>query len=326
MTPSDFVIDVADVVKRYAGRQGGVEALKGVSLQVPRGEIFGLLGPNGAGKSTLVKILTTIIRPSRCEGTLLGEPVGSKAVLKKVGYLPEHVRFPDYLTGRQVIEYAGGLAGVDSGVLKSRSEKLLELVGMSQSGRSGAGAGRTMGTYSKGMKQRVGIAQALVNDPDLVFLDEPTDGVDPEGRHDIRELILAMKAEGKTVFINSHLLGELEQVADSVAILSQGEVIRQGSVEELTQQGRQFVIRTEGPVPPWFREKVPDSLSVDFEVKGNRVTVNTESAEGAQGVIDALRAEGVVIKEMKEGRMSLEELFLTTVKASEDTVERGAQR
>ncbi|MFD0892541.1 ABC transporter ATP-binding protein [Luteolibacter ambystomatis] len=287
--------------------RGGFEALAGISLQVPRGSVFGLLGPNGAGKSTMVKSLLTILRPTECRGEMLGRPIGHRATLAKVGFLPEHAKFPDYLTGAQVIHFTAGLAKVPSAVAKRRTGELLERVGMA------AWADKRVGTYSKGMKQRVGLAQALVNDPELVFLDEPTDGVDPEGRIEIRKLIETMRAEGKTVFVNSHLLAEVEQVADHVAILARGRIVESGPMSVLTSRGRHYEVRTEGPVPLGLRDKF---LAAGWKVSGDRIDIEADNAAAVQPVIDALRAERLMIREVKEARLSLEDLFLSAVKTN----------
>jgi ABC-2 type transport system ATP-binding protein len=286
---------------------GGFEALAGISLNVPRGVVFGLLGPNGAGKSTLVKSLLTILRPTACRGELLGRPIGHRATLAKVGYLPEHARFPEYLTGRQVVEFSAGLASVPAAVAKRRTGECLERVGMS------AWENKRVGAYSKGMKQRIGLAQALVNDPELLFLDEPTDGVDPEGRIEIRKLIESMREEGKTVFVNSHLLAEVEQVADEVAILAKGKIVASGSMAELTRRGHRYELRTEGPVPLALRDGFARN---GWDVAGDRLVLDAESAAMAQPAIDALREAKVVIREVKELRRSLEELFLEAVQSN----------
>lgn len=288
--------------------RGGFEALAGVSFAVPQGCVFGLLGPNGAGKSTLVKSLLTILRPTECRGELLGKPIGHRPTLARVGYLPEHARFPEYLTGAQVIEFSAGLAKVPAATAKRRSGELLERVAMSE------WANKKVGTYSKGMKQRIGLAQALVNDPDIVFLDEPTDGVDPGGRIEIRKLIEGMRAEGKTVFVNSHLLAEVEQVADEVAILAKGRLIESGKISDLSRRGRHYEIRTEGPVPLALREPF---LAAGWEVRGDSIHLACDDAGPVQPVIDALRSNGVTIREVKEARLSLEDLFLNAVQASE---------
>ncbi len=283
----------------------GVEALAGVELEVPRGCVFGLLGPNGAGKSTLVKALLTILRPTQWAGRMLGEPLGRRSVLKKIGYLPEHARYPEYLTGRQVVELAAGLCRVPRAEARRRSGELLERVGMGQ------WANRKLGTYSKGMRQRVGLAQALVNDPEMVFLDEPTDGVDPGGRREILDLMAAMREEGRTVFINSHLLSELEQVADRVAILSKGRVVLSGVLEDLVRAGRRrSEVRIAGPVPPDLRARFE---AEGHEVEGDRVLVDAADAGPVQPVIDALRGAGLEIRRVAEMKQSLEDLFLAAV-------------
>lgn len=230
----DAAIDLQNVVKVYGKR---VHALQGISLSVRRGEVFGLLGPNGAGKSTLVKIIMTVVRPTRADGTVLGQPVGHKPTLARVGYLPENHRFPRYLTGRQILEFFAALAKVDRHARKRRAGELLETVGMSE------WADTRISTYSKGMLQRVGLAQALVHDPDLVALDEPTDGVDPVGRREILDVLGRLRGQGKTVFINSHALSELESICDRVAILLKGKVALQGTIDELTVAKQRYEIQ-----------------------------------------------------------------------------------
>jgi ABC-2 type transport system ATP-binding protein len=278
--------------------------LAGITLQVPYGCVFGLIGPNGAGKSTMVKSLLGILRPTECRGTMLGEAIGKKAPLARVGYLPEHARFPEYLTGRQVVEYAAGLSNVARSSSRVRTEELLEKVGMSSRAHD------RIGSYSKGMKQRIGLAQALVNDPVVVFLDEPTDGVDPEGRIDFKRMIAGMRDEGRTVFVNSHLLAEVEQVADRVAILTGGKIIRQGTVEELTRRGATYELKIQGSVP----DQVKDwCVERKMQVAGDSITYTAENPLAMQPLIDRLRAAQVIIREMKEERFSLEDLFLSEV-------------
>ncbi|MFK7911514.1 MAG: ATP-binding cassette domain-containing protein [Akkermansiaceae bacterium] len=303
---SEIAIDIAEVRKRY---RGGVEALRGVSLQVSKGGVFGLLGPNGAGKSTLVKILTSIVRPSHCAGSMLGRPVGHKPTLARVGYLPEHARFPDYLKGGEVIRYVAGLAGISAAQSRIRAGELLEMVGMQEWGNS------RMGTYSKGMKQRIGLAQALVNDPEIVFLDEPTDGVDPKGRLEMRSLLQTMRDQGRTVFINSHLLGELEMICDSVAIMNKGEIVRQGTITELTEKTRRYVIRIQGGIPSELLSKLKAD---DAEIEADTITIYQSDPVPMQPILDALRSAGLTIVEMREIRQSLEEMFMEAVE--NDTV------
>ena len=245
------VIAIDDVHKTFRRR---VHALRGVTMRVHEGEIFGLLGPNGAGKSTLVKILMTIIRPTKLRGTLLGRPVGHKPTLRRVGFLPEHHRFPPYLTAEQVLDYFAALSGVPRRTRRHRADEMLELVGMS------AWRKRRVGDFSKGMVQRIGIAQALMNDPRVLVLDEPTDGVDPVGRRDIRDLLLKLREQGRTIFINSHLLSELELVCDRVAIMVKGQVAMEGTIDDLTAPSRRYAITIDAPPPPGSLYLVPSSL------------------------------------------------------------------
>lgn len=325
--PNPFLaIELDHVDKRYGWR---VHALRGISLNVRRGEVFGLLGPNGAGKSTLVKILMTVVRPTIARGFLLGEPVGSKSALQKVGYLPENHRFPRYLTGRQTLDFFAALSGASRMQRNRRVPELLEIVGMRE------WADQKVGTYSKGMMQRVGIAQALAANPDLIMLDEPTDGVDPVGRRDIRDLLLRLKDQGKTIFINSHLLSELEMVCDRVAIMVAGQVTRQGTMDELAVGRRFYEIELDGggdfsslglsvltsstspgnSAPDQFTKGcLPDGRSAD--VLGHVLRVDEEDAAQLQPLIDRLRAAGQVICRVQKKQPTLEQLFMEAVEAA----------
>ena len=323
LAPSEWVIDLEHVSKTYAG---GVQALRGIEMKVRRGEIFGLLGPNGAGKSTLVKILLTIIRPTQARGTLLGHPVGHKPTLARIGYLPEHHRFPGYLTGAQILDFYGAMSGVPRADRRRRSAELLDLVGMT------SWASRRVRGYSKGMRQRIGIAQALMANPDLVVLDEPTDGVDPVGRRDIRAMLLTLRDRGNTIFLNSHLLSELEMVCDRVAILVKGKVFSQGTIGDLTAHRQCFEIelaeadhaaafasalgRSLPPpaVPPADLVPLgtlPSGVAATLTRTGLRL--DTVEARDIQPVIDALRAKGSTIRSVRALRPSLEDLFMEAV-------------
>lgn len=309
-------IQLTGVEKVYKGR---VHALRGVDLTVHPGEVFGLLGPNGAGKSTLVKILMTVIRPTKCTGTVLGKPVGDRPTLARIGYLPEHHRFPGYLKGRQVLEFFAAMSGVPRSARQKRSAELLELVGMSEWGE------KKVGGYSKGMRQRVGLAQALMNDPELVLLDEPTDGVDPVGRREIRGILARMKDEGRAVFLNSHLLSELEMVCDRVAIMVQGKVLRQGTIEELTEGKRGYAISGADALTEEHHTLIrsaTDGLEVTFE--SHRTTVLTSDPARIQPVIDALRAKGVILSAVTPMRPTLEDLFMETVESDASHGRPGA--
>jgi len=315
---ADTVIDLKGVAKTYKGR---VHALRGVDLRVDAGEVFGLLGPNGAGKSTLVKILMTVISPSRCEGSMLGAPVGHRPSLQRVGYLPEHHRFPGYLTGRQVVDHYGRLLNVPRAERRRRTDELLDFVHMRE------WADQKVAKYSKGMRQRVGLAQALVADPDLILLDEPTDGVDPLGRREIRQMLATLRERGKTIFLNSHLLSELEMVCNRVAILVKGQVASQGRIEDLTAGQSRYEI-VPGGDPASAGERVRAALAGRLkpsdqtgslgalatgevvEWRDDRLWVPTIDAEAVQAVLDGLRSAGVTIREFVPRKPSLEDLFM----------------
>jgi ABC-2 type transport system ATP-binding protein len=302
-TNGEYVIDVHHVEKIYKGR---IHALRDVGMQVHRGEIFGLLGPNGAGKSTLVKIMMTVVRPTKVGGTLLGRPVGHKPTLRRVGYLPEHHRFPAYLTGRQALGFYAALSGTGRQARAQRAEALLDKMGMTD------WADKKVSSYSKGMQQRVGLAQALMNDPDLVLLDEPTDGVDPVGRREIRDVLLELRREGKTIFLNSHLLSELEMVCDRVAILVQGQVAMQGTIDALTAESVRYEITIDGAGPAW----AAGDESVRVRADGNhRATLIVRGADPVvvQPMIDRLRREQRTIIAVKPVRETLEDLFMRAV-------------
>ncbi|MFG0305439.1 MAG: ATP-binding cassette domain-containing protein [Phycisphaerales bacterium JB040] len=300
---SDLALDLSDVAKTYPGR---VRALRGIEMRVGRGEVFGLLGPNGAGKSTLVKILMTVIRPTRCSGTMLGRPVGDKHALTRVGYLPEHHEFPSYLKGRQMLDFFAALSGVPKATRRRRIGEMLELVGMEKWGE------KKVGGYSKGMRQRLGIAQALMADPELVLLDEPTDGVDPSGRRDIRDIVARLRDDGKTVFLNSHLLSELEMVCDRVAIMVQGEIHSQGTLDELTLGQRVYEVQSL-PEAEGVLRQAASGLADEWELEGGVLVVKTEEAGSVQPVIDALRGAGQPVLRVQARRPSLEDLFLQAV-------------
>jgi ABC-2 type transport system ATP-binding protein len=329
-TDSALAIDLAHVAKTYRGK---IHALRGIEMRVARGEIFGLLGPNGAGKSTLVKILMTVVRPNKCSGMMLGKPIGHKPTLARVGYLPEHHKFPGYLTGAQVLDFYGAMAGVPKRERRRRTGELLELVSMSE------WANKRVGKYSKGMRQRVGVAQALVNNPDLVVLDEPTDGVDPVGRRDIRNILAQLRDRGKTVFLNSHLLSELEMVCDRVAIIVQGRVSRQGTLDALTLGREQYKIELTPAddasdsqaitkiLAPVLAEGA-GKLRTGETIRIDRGVVLVESAKAGpvQPVIDAIRAGGLTITGVRAIRPSLEDLFIEAVADSDENHDAPAKK
>lgn len=305
------IIHADRISKIYNPRgKGAVAALTDFSLEVHDGEIFGLLGPNGAGKTTFIKVLLDIVGATAGEATLLGEPVGHAPAKARVGYLPENHKYPDFLTGAQVLRYFGKLSGMGGAELERRIDDRLRLVGMAEWRNT------KIRKYSKGMLQRIGLAQALINDPQLVMLDEPTDGVDPLGRKEIRDLLARLRNEGKTVFLNSHLLSEVELICDRVAILNKGRLVRLGSVRELTTQENVYRVGIEGALP--------DTLRAQWEA--TRVTLQEENGDllfflpdvaALNAVIDQLRGAGLLITSVSEKRQSLEDMFIDIISREE---------
>jgi len=308
------VIETKDLAKSY----GRIHALKGVSVSVEPGEIYGLLGQNGAGKTTLIKILLGIARHWSGEAHLLGERAGTASVRRRIGYLPEDHHFPDYHTGYSLLNFYGQLLEVPRALRRQRIPEMLELVGLK---------GRMhykLRTYSKGMKQRVGIAQALMHDPEVIFLDEPTDGVDPVGRREIRAIMTQLKEQGKTIFLNSHLLSEVELICDRVGILQRGVMIREGDVASLTRQKGLFTIGlAAGQKFP--REEV-EKHGYQASSSGDLWEVGLMDGQSIDPVVDLLRSRGLSLRHLVEKRQTLEDLFMKTVESAEPGVDAPARR
>ncbi|MEA5621672.1 ABC transporter ATP-binding protein [Nostoc sp. UHCC 0251] len=287
-----------------------VVSLKNCSLTVYKGETFGLLGPNGAGKTTLLKLLLGIIRPSSGRGLLLGEPLGDRTIKQHIGYLPENPYLYDYLTGWEFLQLAAGLFQIPKSTQRQRIPQLLELVGLSQADARK----KLLRRYSKGMLQRVGMAQALINEPDLVFLDEPMSGLDPVGRYQMREIILALKAAGKTIFFNSHVLSEVEQICDRIAILAQGELICSGSLNELLGKNDTYHVKGQGGDWEILKKWIP---TLRFEPDGSwQGTLQDDYYD----FLASLRLmEGKIIA-MNLSRYSLEEFFIQQIEQKNNSL------
>lgn len=311
----ELVLDVENLEMRY--RKGlfgrGHKALNGISLSVEPGSVFGLLGPNGAGKTSLVKVLLGLATGWSGRAELFGERAGRPSSRWQVGYLPEAHRLPPYLTGRQVLELFGGLCGRQRSWLARRVPALLDAVGMAEA------ADRKVKEYSKGMQQRIGLAQALIHEPRLVFLDEPTDGVDPVGRAAIRDIIQRLKDQGVTVFINSHLLMEVELMCDRIVVLHQGRILRSGTVDELTPNTG--VVRFELGSHQVDVLALARPLASAVSLEGSTLTC-TMPADRADAVIDALRAARVPIRAVRPERLTLEASFIDMIVAKG---EKGAR-
>ncbi len=305
----DSVISVRDLSKvygerRFPPRKKGFRALDQICLEVGRGELFGLLGPNGAGKTTLIKILLGLVRGAQGHATLFGYDAGDPRARRRVGYLPEAHRMPAYLTGRQVLMLYGMMSGREAAWLRERIPVWLERVGMREA------ADRKVREYSKGMQQRIGLAQALVHEPELVFLDEPTDGVDPVGRQVIREIVADLRRSNATVFINSHLLMEVEMICDRVVIMDKGKVIREGTIDDLTPKTGSVRFDV-SPVP---------DLGVLLAGLDSGPTADERGFEAALDeheigeVIDRLRRAGIAIRAITPRKLTLEQSFIELVK------------
>ncbi len=309
-----ITVEVSNLTKIYesAYKKRSVTALKDFDLKVEEGTVFGLLGPNGAGKTTLVKILLGIVFPTVGGAKVLGQNINNYQIRKNIGYLPENHKFPPYLKGEDVLHYVGKLSGVSKTDINKRTDDLLQLVKMEKWKRT------KVKKYSKGMMQRLGLAQALINDPDLIFLDEPTDGVDPIGRKEIRDILLRLKNEGKTIFINSHLLSEVELISDRVAILNKGKLIREGTVEDLTTDKETYSFKFSNKITETTLTEILEGFSIDkITEEGFEIKVNNE--EELNQVIDKLRRVGVMIKSIVQVKTSLEDMFISLINESDKT-------
>ncbi len=318
-TASEPVIRVTDLVKTYRDglfRRRKIEALKGVSLEVGQGEIFGLLGPNGAGKTTLIKVLLGIVHKTSGEATLLGEPAGRKAGRQRVGYLPEGHRIPKHLTGNSTLEFYGSLSGLSVAEVRRRRGELLDTVGLADWGKT------NVTKYSKGMLQRLGLAQAMLHKPDVLVLDEPTDGVDPVGRSEIRDVLNQLKSQGKTIFLNSHLLQEIELVCDQVAILFRGEMLKIGPVAEITNlagdsETDDVTLELDGDTQA-ITDLLPDDNSTREQTGETRwkVTLAGIKQDDIDRLIDAARERQLSVVSITRQTLTLEEAFLRLVRGA----------
>jgi ABC-2 type transport system ATP-binding protein len=262
-------IQISGLSKKFKlpWRRGWLWALEPLDLTVMKGEVFGLLGPNGSGKSTTMKLLLGLLKPTSGEASIFGMPAGSMEARSRLGFLPENPYFPAFLSGREVLRYYGKLSGLSGKRLEQRMDELLELVNLQESRH------RTLKTYSKGMLQRIGLAQALLHDPDLLLLDEPTAGVDPLGSRQIRDILLDLKKRGKTIIFSSHLLEQVQEVSDRVAILHQGRKLKEGSLTDLLEVPDEVEIRVRdaGVDEERIRQVLLQAGLKDFRISRPRV-------------------------------------------------------
>ena len=298
---SDLVIEAHGLRKQF----GAKTAVDDLSLAVRRGEVFGFLGPNGAGKTTSIKMLLGLVAPTSGSATLLGAPIGDRMVRARLGFLPEHFRFQDWLTGRELLQFHARLLGRSPRDLGSRIEALLARVDLLDA------ANRPLRTYSKGMTQRVGLAQALLGEPEIVFLDEPTSGLDPLGRLLVRDVIHDLRERGTTVFLNSHLLGEVEATCSRVAFVKAGRTVHELSLGE--EDGKVEVAIRAGALPDDVRAAIAQcGRIVDgaAEAAAEQIRVVVDDEERVPEIARAIVGRGIPLYEMTVARKSLEAWFL----------------
>ena len=302
-------VDILNFNKVYTSsfNKKKVYALTDFSLTVSRGTIFGLLGPNGAGKTTLIKLLLGITFPDSGNARMLGEDYQNIRVKTKIGYLPENHKYPNYLKGGEVLRFYGKLSGLDGKPLEIKIDSLLDLMNLARWKNS------KVKTYSKGMMQRLGLAQAMINDPDLIFLDEPTDGVDPIGRKEIRDVLIELKNRGKTIFLNSHILSEVELITDNVGILNKGKLLKEGTVKELTEKKEEYRISFEGEVS----DQIITGISGLKRNKENNFILHVNDINELNRTIDTLRSRSLLIKEMIPQKNTLEEMFISLIQEAD---------
>lgn len=301
-TEPGLVIDVAGLRKRY----GRVQALSGLTMTVRPGEIFGFLGPNGAGKTTAVKLLLGLTRRTGGHGTVLGRPIGDREARRRIGYLPELFRFQPWLRAREVLDLHADLIGMPRSGRPQAFDGVLELVGLAERG------GTAVGGFSKGMQQRLGIGVALVGDPALVILDEPTSALDPIGRMDVRGILRSARDRGAAVLLNSHLLTEVEQVCDRLAIVDRGMVIAEGSLADVLG-AHETRVRVEGLEPPGVA-RLARFGTPRFD--GRDLVIRDLPGAQVPEVVAELVGMGVRVHEVASGRESLEARFLELVRSN----------
>ncbi|GAC1428938.1 MAG: ABC transporter ATP-binding protein [Thermoanaerobaculia bacterium] len=313
---TDSLIEVAALRKEFRSSFGGqrILALDGVDFAVRAGELFGLLGPNGAGKTTTVKILLGLTRATSGNALVSGLPVSNPASRRRVGYLPEGHKIPAYLTARQALSIFGRMSEMNSASIKRRSAELLERLKLT------TWADVRVRKFSKGMTQRLGLAAALLHSPNVLLLDEPTDGVDPVGRREIRDLLREEARNGTAVLLNSHLLSEIELTCDRVAVLRKGKVAAEGTIEELTRKSAKYKM-VAAPIDDALVNAFRESGAIVDRVNGHMV-LSVDGLQHLNALVDTARARGAVLSELSPLRSTLEDVFVDLVRASD--VQAGA--
>ena len=300
---TNLAIDAHRLRKEF----GKKVAVEDFTLEVSRGEIFGFLGPNGAGKTTAVKMMMGLIHPTAGEAALLGKPLGDRPTRARIGFLPEHFRFHEWLQAAEFLNLHGRLHGMSAHDREESIPRLLNLVGLGRSSDT------RLSAFSKGMLQRIGLAQALINSPDLVFLDEPTSGLDPLGRRLVRDIIRDLRNQGITVFLNSHFLSEIELTCDRVAFIRLGKILRVASLEELAQETVQINLRVGDPDETLLTGLKEFGSDVRYDESENIIHMSLINDNQIPEIVSWLVAQGQAVYELSPQRLSLEERFLQIV-------------
>ena len=296
-------VETFNLTKHYT--RGRIKALDDFSLQVEAGQIFSLLGPNGAGKTTLIKLLIGLTHPTAGRATILNHPITDYKMHKHIGYLAENHRFPEFLTAIQVLYYYGKMSGLDSTDLKERIPQLLKQVNLED------WMDVKIHKYSKGMMQRLGLANALIPNPDILFLDEPTDGIDPVGRREIRDLLKSIREQGKTVFLNSHLLSEVERISDEVAILKGGKLLQKGRVEDFISIKEQFQMKLIDEQNKLT--EIGQKLKIAINHHNEFYNISVQDDAHLNKFIDTVRREGITLQAIIPRKISLEDFFIDVI-------------
>jgi ABC-2 type transport system ATP-binding protein len=313
------VVEIENLTKDFLvgfWKKHPVRALDGLSLEVHKGEIFGFLGPNGAGKSTTLKLLMHLLHPTSGHARILGEPVDSVSMHRKIGYLPENPYFYDYLTPAELLHYAGRLFGYGGKDLSKKVEGLLETVGL------GSVRSIQLRKFSKGMIQRIGIAQAIINDPEIVFLDEPMSGLDPLGRMEVRRIISSLKTKGVTVFFSSHILPDVEVLCDRVAILNKGKLQQVGSLDDILEvriEGHEIIL---SGCSPALHEEI-EKYGLEARSMGDRLQVRVNTSGQMEAILAKVFSDKLELISINPIRPSLEEYFFNEIQGRVSNAEHS---
>ncbi len=297
-----MIIETENLSKTYQNKV----AVSSINLSVEEGQIYGFLGPNGAGKSTTIKMLTGLVFPTSGKGRVLGRPLGDVRTRARLGYLPEHFRYQAWMTGEDLLDFHAGLFRLKRD--KARNQRVLKRVGLSGQEKY------KVGGYSKGMQQRIGLACALLPDPQLLFLDEPTSALDPIGRKDVRDIILALREEGTTVFLNSHLLSEVEAVCDHIAIIHKGSIVKSGPMKNMLLEKVTLSVRC-GPLDDAIRRSLRERFDIDVppQREDGRMLLALQSNKQIPEIAALLAAQHIRLYELTPHHETLESVFIKVV-------------